>query len=146
MTTHEAPKEIVATNEIVAEQGVFKIWQPGQCHCGAVKFEVLHEPLYLLPGKTVHVHVISCNCSICLKNGYLFIYPERHEIKWESGWDTMKSYRFLTETKEHRFCGTCGSSVAMDWGGRRTDGDLVGINVSLFALLKICYFHGVALV
>lgn len=135
MTTTAPSQEIVASNEVIAEQGIPKIWQPGSCHCGAVSLEDLHESLYPIPGKTAHCHVINCNCSICLKNGYLMIYPERHELKWLSGWDTMKTYKFETETRVHRFCGTCGSGVAIDFMGKRKEGDIVGINVSLFLAL-----------
>ncbi|KAK3332983.1 Mss4-like protein [Cercophora scortea] len=106
-----------------------KVWQEGSCHCGAVKFKVLHQPLEA--GPTCHIPVGACNCSICLKNGYLLIYPERHEIKWLSGWDEMKNYRFATQTRDHKFCGGCGSSVCIDFLGNWSVGDVLGVNVRL---------------
>lgn len=127
--------KLAATNEVqAAGQGTPKIWLPGSCHCGAVKFEVLHESLYPIQGKADPVDVTSCNCSICLKNGYLFIYPKRQEVKWLSGWETMKNYRFLTKTKDHKFCDTCGSSVVLDFPENL---GFVGINVSTY----FTWFH-----
>lgn len=54
----------------------------------------------------------------------------------------MKTYMFLSESKEHRFCGTCGSSVAIDFLGRRKGkGDIVGINVSCCFFLNLWSFE-----
>ncbi len=106
---------------------ITKIWHQGQCHCGAVSFKVLHEPLE--PTPTYHIPVGRCNCSICLKNGYLLIYPERKEVEWLKGWDEMKNYRFASETRDHKFCGTCGSSVCIDFLGLWGVGDVLGMNV-----------------
>jgi len=101
-----------------------KIWQDGSCHCGAVTFKVLHEPL------EESIPIRCCNCSICHKKGYLTIYPERKEIEWLSGWDGMKNYRFGTETRDHKFCDVCGSSICIDFLGKWSVGDVIGINVS----------------
>lgn len=62
------------------------------------------------------------------------IFAERKDIDWISGWDEMRSYSFATEKKVHRFCGTCGSSVCMDFLGLwKAAGDVIGINVSFFS-------------
>jgi hypothetical protein len=101
----------------------------GGCHCGAGRFRIQHPVLTRQPG--YHIPVKMCDGSICGRNGYLFIYPERKEIKWLFGEDTMVDYRFATETKAHKFCGRCGSSVCMDMTGSWNSwaGDVVGINV-----------------
>ncbi len=105
-----------------------KIWHEGSCHCGAVKFRVLHESLEAHP--TYHIPLRVCNCSVCFKKGYIHMYPERQEIEWLSGWDEMKVYKFGPATREHKFCGTCGTSVCVDTKGTWDCGDVVVINVS----------------
>lgn len=118
-----------------------KVLQTGGCHCGAVRFRIQHEVLTRQPG--YHIPVKMCNCSICGRNGYLLIYPERHEIEWISGEDALVDYKFATEKKAHRFCGRCGSSICMDMTGswKSWAGDVVGINVSSQPfLLSIIFF------
>lgn len=107
-----------------------KIPQIGGCHCGAVRFRIQHETLTKQPG--FHIPVKMCNCSICGRNGYLMIYPERDEIEWISGKDDLSEYRFSTGKIAHKFCGRCGSGVCMDLEGtwKSWAGDVVGINVS----------------
>ncbi|KAK4450879.1 Mss4-like protein [Podospora aff. communis PSN243] len=105
------------------------IVMPGSCHCGAVRFKVLHPPLD--PQPTCQVPVSNCNCSICQKNGYLTIYPNRKDVEWLSGWDEMKNYRFGSKNRDHKFCGVCGSSVCIDFLGNWHVGDVIGVNVRL---------------
>jgi len=105
------------------------ITMTGGCHCGAVRFKVSHPPLD--PQPTCQVPVSNCNCSICQKNGYLSIYPNRGDIEWLSGWDEMKNYRFGSKNRDHKFCGLCGSSVCIDFLGNWHVGDVIGLNVRL---------------
>lgn len=92
---------------------------PANCHCGAVKFTVR------VPSLTNH-KVNSCNCSICDRNGYLLLYPEREKVTFYSGHDNLSSYLFGTKRKPHKFCPNCGSSVFIDF----QDKPWLGINVS----------------
>ncbi|OJJ42663.1 hypothetical protein ASPZODRAFT_137045 [Penicilliopsis zonata CBS 506.65] len=112
-----------------SEDAIEKVPFTGSCHCGAVQFSMLHEPL--TKHHTYHIPVKSCNCSICARNGYLTIFVERHEIEWISGWEEMARYQFTPKHKEHRFCGTCGSSVCIDFLGNWAVGDVIGINVRM---------------
>lgn len=48
----------------------------GNCHCGKNRFEV---NLPEISG------AISCNCSLCLKAGYLWAFPEPGNIKYTRG-------------------------------------------------------------
>ena len=96
----------------------------GNCHCGAVKFTVK------IPSLT-DLEVMSCNCSLCTRNGYLLIYPERKDIVFHSGYDNLSSYSVLHKNI-HKFCSTCGSSVvaeAID-GVKGDEKDFIAINVS----------------
>jgi len=137
--TQPKPGETIVWRWDGSDSPIPKIPYTGSCHCGAVRFRFPHEDLARQPGW--HVPVKNCNCSICERNGLLLVYPLRSEIEWISGWEEMRSYTFATHTKAQRFCGTCGSSVAIDFMGLwKHAGDVIGINVS--ALL----FHSVYVV
>lgn len=80
-------------------QGTASITVEGGCHCGAVRFEA-H-----VPG---HVRLLSCNCSMCAKTGFLHLIVPHDDFRLISGADQLASYRFGTRTAEHLFCRICG--------------------------------------
>lgn len=98
------------------------------CHCGTVAYTVTLSPP--LP----EWKVVSCNCSICQRNGYTLVYPSREQLHISSGEDLLKSYSFGSRKNLHKFCGQCGSSVFFDPRmkefGEGGGLDLLGINVS----------------
>jgi hypothetical protein len=99
----------------------------GSCHCGTVQYDVVLSPP-LLQWK-----VVSCNCSICNRKGYLLVYPERSHLHMKSGEEALKDYSFGVKRLLHKFCGRCGSSVFFDprmeeFG--EAPPDLLGVNVS----------------
>jgi hypothetical protein len=96
----------------------------GNCHCGAVKFTVK------IPSLTDH-EVMGCNCSLCTRNGYLMIYPERKDVVFHSGYDNLSSYPVLHKNV-HKFCSTCGSSIIAESidGVKGDEKDFIAINVS----------------
>ncbi|KAF2629616.1 hypothetical protein BU25DRAFT_408882 [Macroventuria anomochaeta] len=102
---------------------------PASCHCGTVSYTVSLSPP--LP----EWKVVSCNCSICQRNGYYLVYPSREQLHISSGEETLKSYSFGPNRNLHMFCGRCGSSVFFDPRmkefGEGRGLDLLGINVSL---------------
>jgi hypothetical protein len=102
------------------------------CHCGTVKYSVTLSP------PLTEQKVVSCNCSICSRNGYLFVYPLREHFRLKSGEDALKSYSFGPKRVLHKFCTKCGSSVFLD--PRMTEfgqqPDLLGVNVSLADKLR----------
>lgn len=102
------------------------------CHCGAVSYTVHLSPP--LP----EWKVVSCNCSICARSGYLLVYPSREQLHINRGDGALKSYSFGPKKSLHKFCGECGSSVFFDPRMKeRGEGgglDLLGINVSTTAL------------
>ncbi len=71
----------------------------GGCHCGAVRFEVQADP-----GQRIS----ACNCSICLKCGYLHLIVPTARFRLLSGADVLTSYRFNTGVANHLFCNVCG--------------------------------------
>lgn len=106
------------------------------CHCGTVSYTVTLSPR--LPEQKV----VSCNCSICQRNGYYLVYPSREQMKVDTGEDALKSYTFGPKKSLHMFCGQCGSSVFFDPRmkefGEGGGLDLLGINVSLSIVAFSC--------
>jgi len=78
------------------------------CHCGKTNFTVTMPSLD-------KIKTASCNCSICEINGYLNVYPLRKNVNFQSGFEDLGSYRFGTETRAHKFCKTCGTSLMIDF-------------------------------
>lgn len=70
----------------------------GSCHCGKVRFEVAADL-----GR-----VISCNCSICSRAGYLLMFVSEEQFSLQSGEDALNDYQFNKQHIHHLFCGTCG--------------------------------------
>jgi hypothetical protein len=109
----------------------------GGCHCGKVSYEV----------KTDLAQVISCNCSICSKKGYLLNFVPAEQFRLVSGDEkALIDYQFNHHVIHHLFCPTCGiQSFAR---GKKPDGSpTVAINVRCLegvepGNLKITPFDG----
>jgi hypothetical protein len=71
----------------------------GGCHCGAVRFEVEAPEV---------IEADLCNCSICLKSGYLHLIVPLNHFRLLSGRDSLTTYTFNTGVAQHTFCKTCG--------------------------------------
>jgi hypothetical protein len=70
----------------------------GGCHCGAVRFRVQvdrHE-------------AVDCNCSICLKKGFLHLIVPAENFTLVQGLDSLITYTFNTGIAKHTFCRICG--------------------------------------
>jgi hypothetical protein len=94
----------------------------GSCHCGKVRYEV----------STDLSKVMSCNCSLCSRAGYLLNFVPASQFKLLSGEDNLQDYRFNTHKIEHMFCKTCG--VRSFARGKMRDGsDTAAINVRCLA-------------
>ena len=107
---------------------------PASCHCGNVQYSVVLSPP--LP----EWKVVSCNCSICSRNGYLLVYPERSQLHMTSGEEQLRSYSFGIKRNLHKFCGRCGSAVFFDPRMQEfgeAPPDLMGVNVSTEPLKTI---------
>ncbi|KAJ7094381.1 Mss4-like protein [Mycena epipterygia] len=74
----------------------------GNCHCGAVGYTLLN------PEKVFKAK--ECNCSICWRDGSLWIYPDTTRITFK-GLDSLVEYKFGPKTVCHGFCKTCGVAV-----------------------------------
>ncbi|KAF1942601.1 hypothetical protein EJ02DRAFT_402146 [Clathrospora elynae] len=77
------------------------------CHCGAFVYSILASP----PLNDPATQVMECNCSICSRNGYLFIYVPNTRVTFQKGSiQDFRSYSFGSRKMGHYFCGTCGAS------------------------------------
>ncbi|RDA87052.1 hypothetical protein CP532_3256 [Ophiocordyceps camponoti-leonardi (nom. inval.)] len=75
----------------------------GNCHCGAIVFEA--EMAEIKAAK-------ACNCSICHKKGYLWLYPEGERLRFVKGSDdSMTGYTFGSGKIKHQFCPTCATPL-----------------------------------
>ncbi len=72
--------------------------QTGGCHCGKVRFEV----------EMKLENALSCNCSICLKNGALLDFIPETKFNLLSGESDLAEYKFNKHVIRHLFCKTCG--------------------------------------
>ncbi len=91
----------------------------GRCHCGAVQYEVDIEKL---------TDVLSCNCSICSKRGWLLTFVPTAHFRLTLGADMLTDYQFNKKMIHHTFCKVCGTASF----GRGSDGsgnEMVAINV-----------------
>lgn len=98
------------------------------CHCGAVAYRVTVSPPLDHPASSVS----SCNCSICVRNGYLLIYVPNKDVEFEKGEGAMTKYTFAQERVQHSFCPTCGSSLMAQSIKPDYYPDIKAINVRAF--------------
>ena len=71
----------------------------GSCHCEAVRFRVTAP---------AELEVHECNCSICVRVGYLHLIVDRDRFELLAGRERLTTYRFNTGTAQHTFCAVCG--------------------------------------
>ena len=90
----------------------------GGCHCGRVRYEVT----------TALSPVLSCNCSICQKRGYLLTFVPRAAFTLISGEPDLADYQFNRKIVHHQFCKTCGVS-AFGTGTGPNQQEMVAVNV-----------------
>lgn len=70
----------------------------GGCHCGAVRFRVVVDKY----------KVDECNCSICLKKGFLHLIVPSESFTLLQGAEALTTYTFNTGVAKHTFCRICG--------------------------------------
>ncbi len=106
----------------------------GSCHCGKVRFEATTELS----------KVISCNCSMCARSGYLLTFVAEDKFKLLSGEGELSDYQFHKRVIHHVFCRNCG--VRSFARGAGPDGKttyavnvrcLEGVDVDALAITKV---------
>ncbi|GJN72613.1 glutathione-dependent formaldehyde-activating gfa [Purpureocillium lilacinum] len=89
----------------------------GNCHCKAFVYEVELPEIK---------SAFECNCSICHKKGYLWVFPGDGRFEIVKGTDdTLARYTFGPEKLTHRFCPTCATPVM----GEFVEGNKRALNV-----------------
>jgi hypothetical protein len=110
----------------------------GQCHCGAVRFEVS-----LTDGFNT---VRRCTCSYCKMRGAVAVSAEVGGIRILDGGDVLTNYRFNTGSAQHFFCSKSGIYTHHQ---RRSNQNQYGVNVacldgvSPFDFSEVPVFDGV---
>jgi hypothetical protein len=106
----------------------------GSCHCGAVNFEVEAKE---------DAEIENCNCSICLKSGYLHLIVPRDKFSINSGESEMEIYTFNSGVAKHYFCKICGIKP---FYVPRSNPDCIDVNVNCLDKppenMKIVEFDG----
>ena len=109
----------------------------GQCHCGAVAFEVeLENGLG---------EIKRCNCSLCRRKGAIMGFVSTDQLKVVKGEDALSLYQWNTGVAKHYFCKVCGIYTHHQ---RRMNASQFGFNVACldgvdpFALTEIGLVDG----
>jgi hypothetical protein len=72
----------------------------GSCHCGAVAYQVEADLS----------SVLSCNCSICFRKGYLLAFVPGSNLTMLKTDQQLTTYTFNTHKIKHQTCPVCGCS------------------------------------
>lgn len=92
---------------------------PGQCHCGAVRFEArLSDGLR---------SARRCNCSYCRMRGAVAVTADAGGVTILQGEEALTHYRFNTGEAEHFFCSRCGIYTHHQ---RRSNRNQFGVNAA----------------
>ena len=91
----------------------------GQCHCGAVRFEVR-----LTDGFNT---IRRCTCSFCRMRGAVAVSADLGSIRFIRGEEMLTSYRFNTGAAQHFFCSRCGIYTHHQ---RRSNSNFYAVNVA----------------
>lgn len=91
----------------------------GSCHCKKIQYEVDIEDLQ---------EVISCNCSICSKRGWLLTFTPKDTFRLTAGDDELTDYLFNKHVIHHLFCTTC-ATASFSTGNDGKGNESIAINV-----------------
>jgi hypothetical protein len=92
----------------------------GQCHCGAVRFEVDTD---LQTEK-----IIECNCTHCDAKGLILTFVPATQFRLLSGEENLETYHFNKGRIDHLTCKKCG--VQPFGRGKKQDGTpTVAVNI-----------------
>lgn len=72
----------------------------GSCECGAVQLALRSKPL-------AEVEIKEDNCSICIRNGAIGVYPHQSQVTIV-GKDRTQEYQYGRKFNGAPFCKTCG--------------------------------------
>ncbi|KAF4333072.1 glutathione-dependent formaldehyde-activating enzyme [Fusarium beomiforme] len=80
----------------------------GSCHCGAVQVALASK----LIDCTFSDTIAECNCSICDRNAYIWVWPRREHVVLHSDSNDIGRYFFKDSTLLAKtFCKKCGTQL-----------------------------------
>ncbi|KAL7962220.1 Mss4-like protein [Trichoderma compactum] len=79
----------------------------GSCHCGAVTAALSCKPL----DEFNEGVVVVCNCSICSRNAYIWLFPRPENVVLSGPEDAIGLYTFADGLTSKTFCRTCGINM-----------------------------------
>lgn len=83
----------------------------GHCHCNLITFHVTFP--------TEVTSALSCDCSLCRRNGALLVYPAKGDFVLDDGCEVnLTEYTFGERRNRHVFCKGCGGCIGCE---RMTD-------------------------
>lgn len=65
----------------------------GNCHCAAFQFEIDVPEIK---------EALACNCSICFKKGYLWIFPKKKDLRVIKGEESLVGYQWGSKNVTHK--------------------------------------------
>ncbi|KAF5502114.1 Centromere protein V [Colletotrichum aenigma] len=84
----------------------------GSCHCGAVNLAFMSEPL----DETNDNETADCNCSICVRNAYRWIYPKKERVVLHATEPAnIGRYSFSRHVLTKTFCKICGVCMTNEY-------------------------------
>ncbi len=92
----------------------------GTCHCGNVRLEVPHRPDTL----------IACNCSICRRNGALWAFYPRDDVRLVGHPEHTLGYVWGARSIETFRCAGCG--CVTHWEPLAPESTKFGVNIRNF--------------
>ncbi|KAJ3561558.1 hypothetical protein NPX13_g8899 [Xylaria arbuscula] len=78
----------------------------GSCHCGVVTLALKCKAL----SKHTSEQILECNCSHCIRAGYVWAYPQKTGVVIE-GRKNLAMYSFGKKNSAKSFCKICGVPV-----------------------------------
>ena len=93
-----------------------EIAHPGSCHCGAIRFTLLSDP----------VELTTCDCSLCVKRNAVMTKVPETDLRIDAGAGHLTLYEWNTRRAKHYFCGHCGVYV---FHRKRAAPDHFGVNI-----------------
>ncbi|KAI3330700.1 glutathione-dependent formaldehyde-activating enzyme [Ustulina deusta] len=100
---YESPKFTGSEPTVEIEGGQL---YTGSCHCGAITLALKSKPL----NKDFTENIVECNCSICVRAGYVWTYPQKSQVVIE-GKENLGMYLFGRKTSGKTFCKICGVPI-----------------------------------
>ncbi|KAK5995254.1 hypothetical protein PT974_03653 [Cladobotryum mycophilum] len=79
----------------------------GSCHCGALTLAFKSKPI----DDTYTDIVTQCNCSVCIRNAYVWVFPHKDQHVLSGSEEDIGYYTWGTHAVAKSFCKICGVNM-----------------------------------